>query len=108
MMCVPEGCDNHTSTDVSITLMSITLCVITSVVRSSSLSIMLSIVGVFIVIRVKYSKGVSRVIQHEVTNDCHEVMWLVSSLTMLDTTIVSFVLVTACAVAMVVGLRSLK
>lgn len=72
MMCVPEGCDNHTSTEVSITLMSITLCVITSVVRSSSLSIVLSIVGVFVVIRVRYSKGVSRVIQHRVMNDCYQ------------------------------------
>jgi hypothetical protein len=107
-MYVPDGCDNHTSTDTSIALTSMTLCVITSVAMSSSLSIVLSIVGVFVVIRVRYSKGVSLVIQHRVTNDCHEVMWLVSSLTMLDTTIVSFVLVTACAVAMVVGLRSLK
>lgn len=71
MMCVPDGCDNHTSTDVSITLMSITLCVITSVVRSSSLSIVLFIVGGFTVIRVKYSKGVSRVTQHGGLNDCH-------------------------------------
>lgn len=53
-------------------------------------------------------EGVSRVIQHGMANGCYEGVWLVSSFTMLDTTFICSVLITACAIAVAIGLRSLK